>query len=221
MGVVRRSIFAGVLVAVAFPASLSQAQPTAGHMLPWQPYVAEAATRFGVPPPWIVAVIAAESGGHAWVNGRPITSPAGALGLMQLIPETYAEMRQSHGLGADPHDPRDNILAGTAYLRAMFDRFGYPGLFAAYNAGPGRYERHLSTGQVLPAETMSYLAAIENRSLFGAVSPPQNLAGGPLKPIDLASETRLFFIRNGTPVQAQLPTFVIHNGAGRKRPAPP
>jgi soluble lytic murein transglycosylase-like protein len=48
-------------------------------------------------------------------------------------------MRGRLGLGTNPHDPRDNILAGTLYLRLMYDRFGYPGLFGAYNAGPGRY----------------------------------------------------------------------------------
>ncbi|GLS35130.1 hypothetical protein GCM10010869_07180 [Mesorhizobium tianshanense] len=48
--------------------------------------------------------------------------------------------REMRGLtvGPDPHDPRDNILAGAAYLRAMQDRYGFPGLFAAYNAGPER-----------------------------------------------------------------------------------
>src|SRR3546814_6466977 len=62
------------------------------------------------------------------------------MGLMQVMPGTYEDMRRAHDLGADPHDPRDNILAGTAYLRAMYDRYGYPNLFAAYNAGPGRYD---------------------------------------------------------------------------------
>jgi hypothetical protein len=69
-------------------------------------------------------------------------------------------MRDAHGLGPDPHDPRDNILAGTAYLRAMYDRFGYPGLFAAYNAGPARYAGHLASGNPLPAETRAYLGIV-------------------------------------------------------------
>lgn len=94
------------------------------------------------------------------LGGRPITSHAGAMGLMQLMPGTWADMRAAHGLGADAHDPRDNILAGTAYLRAMYDRFGYPGLFAAYNAGPARYARHLATGRRLPGETVAYVAAV-------------------------------------------------------------
>lgn len=69
-------------------------------------------------------------------------------------------MRQRLALGFDPHDPRDNIIAGSCYLRSMYDRFGYPGLFAAYNAGPGRYVDHLASGRPLPAETRVYLATL-------------------------------------------------------------
>jgi soluble lytic murein transglycosylase-like protein len=112
----------------------------------WQDFIAEASRRFGVPEGWIRAVMQAESG-RTTLDGRPITSSAGALGLMQVMPNTYEEMRRAYGLGPDPHDPRDNILAGTAYLRAMYDRYGYPGLFAAYNAGPERYDEHLRDGR--------------------------------------------------------------------------
>lgn len=126
----------------------------------WRPYIGEASVRFGIPEDWIVRVMRAESGGRTALNGRPITSRAGAMGLMQLMPETWAEMRIRHGLGVDPHAPRDNILAGTAYLRAMYERFGYPGLFAAYNAGPARYEAHIRSQKPLPAETRVYLARV-------------------------------------------------------------
>lgn len=123
----------------------------------WRPIVAEASRRFGVPQAWITGVIEVESGGRTRLNDRPIVSRAGAMGLMQLMPGTWAAMRREHGLGSDPHDPRDNIMAGTAYLRAMYDRFGYPGLFAAYNAGPARYEENLRDGRTLPAETRAYV----------------------------------------------------------------
>jgi soluble lytic murein transglycosylase-like protein len=126
----------------------------------WRPYIVEASARFGVPAEWIERVMRAESGGKTMLNGRPIISSAGAMGLMQLMPGTWAEMRKALDLGADPHDPRDNILAGTYYLRLMYDRFGYPGLFAAYNAGPSRYAEHLTTGRTLPGETRAYLAAV-------------------------------------------------------------
>lgn len=113
----------------------------------------------------------AESAGRTILNGRPITSRAGAMGLMQLMPGTWAEMRAAHGLGPDPHDPRDNILAGTAYLRAMYDRFGFPGLFAAYNAGPARYAEHLATGRPLPTETVAYVAAVGSTSPLRSAAP--------------------------------------------------
>jgi soluble lytic murein transglycosylase-like protein len=136
----------------------------------WRAPIEEASKRFGIPQEWIRRVIAAESGGRTHVNGRPIASRSGAMGLMQLMPGTWAEMRLVHRLGSDPHDPRDNILAGTAYLRAMYDRFGYPGLFAAYNAGPARYARHLATGQRLPRETLSYVGAVAGLPLAARLS---------------------------------------------------
>jgi len=104
----------------------------------------------------------AESAGRTRRNGRPIVSDAGAMGLMQLMPATYEEMRSAYNLGPDPFDPHDNILAGTAYLRTMFDRFGYPGLFAAYNAGPTRFEASLR-GVSLPLETREYLLKVTDQ----------------------------------------------------------
>jgi soluble lytic murein transglycosylase-like protein len=113
--------------------------------------IAQAAHRFGVPQAWIRAVIQAESAfdPHA-------VSSAGALGLMQLMPATYAELRARHGLGVDPFSPRDNIFAGAAYLRDLYDRFGEPGVLAAYNAGPNRYAEYLRDGRPLPSETLAY-----------------------------------------------------------------
>jgi soluble lytic murein transglycosylase-like protein len=57
-----------------------------------------------------------------------IVSPKGAIGLMQVMPQTYFELARRYGLVLDPFNPRDNILAGTAYLREIQDRFGSPGL---------------------------------------------------------------------------------------------
>jgi len=141
----------------------------------WRAEIAEASARFAVPVAWIERVMRAESGGHTMLGGRPITSRAGAMGLMQLMPATWAAMRAAHGLGGNPHDPHDNILAGTAYLRAMYDRFGYPGLFAAYNAGPGRYAAHLTSGRALPTETRAYLAQVSGTPLGPSQSLPQRL----------------------------------------------
>ena len=103
----------------------------------WRPYVVEAAHRFAIPETWIDAVMWIESRGRTRSGGHPIVSRKGAMGLMQLMPATWAAMRAAWGLGSDPFDPHDNIIAGTAYLRQLYDRFGYPGMFAAYNAGPG------------------------------------------------------------------------------------
>jgi len=124
---------------------------------PVRSHVGVAAARFGLPIDLIETVIAVES------NGQPrAVSSAGAMGLMQLMPGTWAQLRQRLGLGADPFDPGDNILAGAAYLRELRDRYGEPGFLAAYNAGPGRYEASL-TGRALPLETRLYVARIIGR----------------------------------------------------------
>ncbi len=136
------------------------APPRADAVTRWRTEIARASARFAVPATWVERVIRAESGGRTMIGGQPIRSSAGAMGLMQLMPATWAAMRAAHGLGNDPYDPGDNILAGTAYLRALYDRFGYPGLFAAYNAGPGRYAEHVRSGRPLPRETRAYLAAV-------------------------------------------------------------
>ena len=121
---------------------------------PYAAFITEAAQRFGVPEHWIRAVMRVESAGDV----RAISS-AGAMGLMQVMPATWADLRVRHRLGSNPYDPRDNILAGTAYLREMHDRYGSPGFLAAYNAGPGRYEEYLA-GRPLPAETRAYVATL-------------------------------------------------------------
>jgi len=118
-------------------------------------FVAEAALRFSIPASWITAVMQAESRGAV----RAV-SPKGAMGLMQIMPQTWADLRSRYGLGADPFDPHDNILAGAAYLRELGDRYGDTGFLAAYNAGPGRYEDHLASGRPLPLETQAYVAAV-------------------------------------------------------------
>lgn len=145
---------------VAVGLLVAPAPAAAERLAQWRPYIAEAARRFAVPEAWIMRVMRAESAGATHLNGAPIRSSAGAMGLMQLMPATWATMRDTHRLGRDPDDPRDNILAGTAYLRMMYDRFGYPGLFGAYNAGPGRYAAHLESGVRLPGETRDYMAKV-------------------------------------------------------------
>jgi len=122
--------------------------------------IEEASRRFGIPAGWVRGVMRIESGGRTMLHGRPITSPAGAMGLMQVMPTTFAELSGRYGFGADPYDPRANILAGTAYLREMYDRFGAAHFLAAYNAGPGRVDNHLRSGRPLPGETQRYVQAL-------------------------------------------------------------
>ena len=122
---------------------------------PFAAFVSEASQLFGIPASWIRAVMQVESAGDV----RSV-SPKGAMGLMQIMPETWADLRIRYGLGADPFDAHDNIFAGAAYLRELHDRYGEPGFLAAYNAGPARYEEHLATGQKLPVETQNYVATL-------------------------------------------------------------
>jgi soluble lytic murein transglycosylase-like protein len=92
-----------------------------------------AAARHGLSVDLLMSVARAESGCDA-----DAVSPAGAVGVMQLLPETARE------LGVDPRDPRQNIDGGAAYLRQQIDRFGgrLDLALAAYNAGPAPVERH-------------------------------------------------------------------------------
>jgi hypothetical protein len=135
--------------------SLATRRPNALSLLPFAAFVTEASKRFGVPEHWIRAVLHVESGAK-----QRARSSKGAMGLMQIMPKTWTELRARYGLGADPYDPHDNILAGSAYIRELYDRYGAPGFLAAYNAGSGRYERHLATGRPLPDETQAYVATL-------------------------------------------------------------
>jgi hypothetical protein len=127
---------------------------------PWGPYINLAAQRFDVPTRWIRQVMQAESGGHEYIGGQLTVSDAGAIGLMQLEPETYQEMAARYGLGSDPFNPYDNIMAGTAYIHEMYEVYGSPGFLAAYNAGPGRLDSYMNGGRSLPRETTNYVAMI-------------------------------------------------------------
>jgi hypothetical protein len=187
--------------AAPFVAVQSKREPAAN---PFSNFVTEAAQRFGLPSLWINTVMMGESAGDV----RAV-SPQGALGLMQIMPETWEDLRSRYDLGLDPFDPHDNILAGAAYMREMLDRYGSPGFLAAYNAGPKRYEEYLTTGRELPPETRGYVALLapmigapqvggtvaiarretpwQESALFAARRPHGVLAGlSPLAPSDRA-----------------------------------
>lgn len=150
-------LLSGLFLTIALPVAADVARvPTIPQLDldPYGAYIAEASQRFGIPTAWIRAVMRTESAG----NPRAVSS-AGAMGLMQIMPRTWDELRADLTLGDDPFVPRNNILAGTAYLRQMYDRYGSPGFLAAYNAGPGRYDEHLA-GRPLPVETQVYVTAL-------------------------------------------------------------
>lgn len=145
-------------------------------MARWEPLIGQASKKYNVPADWIRAVMARESGGRTMLGETmPMVSSAGAMGLMQVMPATYAEKRAELGLGDDPFNPRDNILAGTAYLKWLHGKYGYPAMFAAYNDGPGNLEDHLFKGRALPTETRLYVAAI-GKSLGVDISGLNNVS---------------------------------------------
>ena len=165
---------------------------------PWGPYIREAAGRFDVPEIWIRAVMHQESGGRLFQNGQLITSAPGAMGLMQLMSPTYDEMRYAHNLQDDPYEPHDNIMAGTAYIRQMYDTYGTPGFLAAYNAGPGRLEDFLSHNRTLPRETRNYVASI-GRRIVGVFPSSRSQA-------DLLVSSHDTMAQNYQPVQSNAQT---------------
>lgn len=166
----------------ALPSQATSAQETPIEIPaprdPFAPHIVEAAARFDLPEHWIAAVLRAESAGDPRAVSR-----AGAMGLMQIMPDTWADLRLRYGFGPDPFDARDNIHAGAAYLREMLDRYGNVGaLLAAYNAGPGRYDEYLTSGRILPAETRAYVAALA--PILGAEPPAFLTAAAPSAPPD-------------------------------------
>ena len=135
-------------------------RPTFCGTARWQPIVHKAADRFGLPATWLDAVILAESAGCEVMDGSPTTSSAGAMGLMQIMPETWRTYRARLRLGEDPYAAHDNIMAGAAYLSDLYRRFGSSGFLAAYQAGPKRYEEFLDHGRPLPRQTVDYIARV-------------------------------------------------------------
>ncbi|MGH7073418.1 MAG: lytic transglycosylase domain-containing protein [Stellaceae bacterium] len=165
--VIACSIIAAVLLSACGPAcsqTVVAASPSASPIdRPIATFVSQAAHRFGIPAAWVRAVIETESGGNVGA-----VSPKGAMGLMQIMPQTWTDLQSRYGFGTDPFDPHDNIMAGAAYLSELLDRYGQSGIFAAYNAGPERYQEHLTTGRPLPSETQAYVDTVA-RLLHGPV----------------------------------------------------
>lgn len=163
---------------------------------PWGPYIREASQHSSVPEAWVRAVMHQESGGHEYLNGQPITSSSGAMGLMQLMPQTYADMQDRLNLGSDPYEPHDNIAAGTEYIGILSRKYGSPAFLAAYNAGPQRLEAYLNQSRPLPHETVAYVAAI---SPHLSDAPPLNTTPMDTTPEDTSSVRAAWQKRTYTP----------------------
>jgi len=122
-----------------------------GHK--YEDMVIKEAQRLGVDPSLALHVLYKETGNLK--NPETAKSSAGALGVMQLMPKT------AKGLGVDPLNPEENIRGGVTYLKQMYDKYQDPTLaLAAYNAGPGRLDKALKSGQGilgLPRETQNYV----------------------------------------------------------------
>ena len=126
--------------------------------------VQNAANQYGIPANLLNAVIQQESGGQA-----DVVSPAGAIGVMQLMPET------AQALGVEnPYDAAQNINGGAKYLRQQMDRFGDTAkALAAYNAGPGAVEKY---GGIPPyEETQNYVKNIMASAGNNTQLPQQNM----------------------------------------------
>ncbi|MDX2102087.1 MAG: transglycosylase SLT domain-containing protein [Alphaproteobacteria bacterium] len=178
---------------------------------PWGPYIAEASRRFDVPQAWVRAIIQVESAGQTHLNGQPITSRSGAMGLMQIMPITWGELSRKHGLGDNPHDPRDNILGGTAYIREMYDRFGAPGFAAAYNGGPGRLTEYLRNGRPLSEETVTYVALVA--PAIDGIHPNRTAAVAPARvPITMPPQARARAVYAAARPNEPVPTVVTAAG---------
>ncbi len=171
-------------------------------------FINEASQRFAIAPNWIRSVQSIESAGD--VHAR---SPKGAVGLMQIMPATWAELRERYHLGNDPYDPHDNILAGTAYLRELLDQYGSPGVFAAYNAGPSRYEEHLVGGS-LPDETRAYV--IKLAKLLAIKLPPRWTSSGQSSAVATLFVTRSNLMKT----RDRLPSFMPSSGVTTAISAP-
>jgi soluble lytic murein transglycosylase-like protein len=132
---------------------LSEISPQAADHL--DGFIAEASERFGIPTAWIRAIVRVEIGQNVRASPRK-----GGVGLSQLSPEKWTALRHRYALGDNPLDPRDNILAGTAHLREMYDRYGSKDFLAAYIIGPTRYDEQLKSGAPLPQDAQTVVAEL-------------------------------------------------------------
>lgn len=149
----------------------------------WDDLIAERAAAHGLRPELVRAVIQVESA----FNPRA-RSPVGAMGLMQLMPGTAADL----GV-ANPFDPEQNIRGGVAYLRSLIDRFDGDEVLAlaAYNAGPGAVSKY---GRTVPPyrETRAYVQKVQSRTsvVAAALAQPRNVVYRIIELVDGEEQVR-------------------------------
>lgn len=126
----------------------------------------------GVPVDLAMAVAQRESNTCHWLaNGQIKVSSAGAIGVMQLMPATAAQ------LGVNPYDVNQNIQGGVAYLAQLFQQFGdWNTTLEAYNWGPGKVSMALTAGTAIPGSVVSYAAAIAGQVGYGSANGSNNEA---------------------------------------------
>jgi soluble lytic murein transglycosylase-like protein len=201
-----RWISALAVVAIAGSASPSPgAAPQLAGANSCAMHAPEAARRSGLSEDVVMRVMRAESGGKS-----RIVSVKGAIGCMQIMPATWAYLTARYNLGADPYEARMNMIGGAMYLAELAARYGWPGAFSAYNAGPGRYQRYVQGGMALPAETIAYTARLGRN----AATQPMATAAPRWQ------EARLFMTRprfEGAAVLPATPMASRETAAGRLR----
>lgn len=210
---------AGLLIAC--PAAAQDLQPDRpAAAINIADHVRDASLRFGIPEQWIWAVMRVESAGRV-----DATSHAGAMGLMQVMPGTWANLTARHSLGGNAYDPRANIMAGAAYLRDMHDRYGSPGFLAAYNAGPGRYEQYLRGARGLPSETQNYVAKLApmiGDTGTNSLTVSMTAAGLAMQqPRPSWTQASLFAVRSTDNDEAEFATLSVNVSAPRAAPPAP
>jgi soluble lytic murein transglycosylase-like protein len=152
-----------VVGAPAFRTTTTPAAPSV-TLARYEPLVIENASRHAIRPELVRAVIQVESGFNPLAR-----SPKGAMGLMQLMPQTARELGVD-----DPYDPAQNIRGGTTYLRQLLNRYdGDEQLaLAAYNAGAGAVDRY---GRAIPPyrETRDYVKKVASKAAGSSPAPAQ------------------------------------------------
>jgi hypothetical protein len=130
-------------------------------------------------------VIGAESNGHQTdAHGHTLTSSAGALGLMQLMPDTAKQ------LGVDPNDPKQNVAGGTAYLKQLYAKYGnWNQALEAYNWGPGKLDDALKHGTLVPSGVVAYANDVQARA--GAAQPTAQTANVVINGVPAGDEQKV------------------------------